>query len=188
MPYTAERPGPRETSDELRARIPGWGSDIDPANRPSFPRERPEHTGAHWRMPEHQGEDASRERSIEHLQLTPVYGTAQPLHGVSGVVRRFAYDHYSEGKAAHWLLLMLGDRIDAAGAHAQSMFTTRPDNPITQTGVLAEGELGGIRSRFGRGRYDVRHIWLDPVIVAAPWLITGAATAVVLRMLLKKKR
>lgn len=187
MPYTAQKPAPRETSDQLRKRIPGWGSDLDPADRPSFPREKAEVTGAHWRMPEHQGDDPARERSVEHLQLPPVYGTAQPLRGVSGAVRRYAYARFSEGQAAHWLLLLLGDRIDAAGAHARSMITTRPDNPITQTGVLAESTRGGIRSRLGRGRYDTRHMWLDPVIVAAPWIITGAAAAVVLRMLLKKR-
>ena len=26
--------------EELRARIPGWGADLDPADRPSYPRER----------------------------------------------------------------------------------------------------------------------------------------------------
>jgi hypothetical protein len=37
MPYTAEHP-PTPSSDELRARIPGWGADLDPADRPSVPR------------------------------------------------------------------------------------------------------------------------------------------------------
>jgi hypothetical protein len=47
-----------------------------------------------------------------------------------------------------------------------------PDNPITETGVLSEFSHHGIASRFGRKRADVRHQWIDPVIVAAPW---GAA-------------
>ncbi len=34
---------------------------------------------------------APRERSIEHGMLPPVFGTAQPLHGVSGAIRRHAY-------------------------------------------------------------------------------------------------
>lgn len=186
MPYTAHKPPARETSEQLRARIPGWGADLDPADRPSFPRERDEQTGAHWEMPEAQEVDGYRERSVEHLQLPPVFGTAQPLHGVSGLVRRLAYDRFSEGRATHWLLLLLGDRIDAAGAHARSMLTTRPDNPITQTGVLAERRRRGFRSRFGRGRADNAHMWLDPVIVAAPWLIAGATCAVVLRALRRR--
>ena len=40
MPYTAEKPPLAETSDQLRARIPGWGVDLDPKDRPAFPRER----------------------------------------------------------------------------------------------------------------------------------------------------
>ena len=34
MPYTAKKPGSTPTPDELRARIPGWGADLDPADRP----------------------------------------------------------------------------------------------------------------------------------------------------------
>jgi hypothetical protein len=41
----------------------------------------------------------------------PVFGTAQPLHGLSGLVRRIAYGT-RETKARHWLLLLVADRID----------------------------------------------------------------------------
>ena len=44
-------------------------------------------------------------------QMTPVFGTAQPLHGISGLVRRLAYST-RETKARHWLLLLVADRID----------------------------------------------------------------------------
>ena len=40
MAYVAEKPHPNPSADELRRRIPGWGADLDPADRPSFPRER----------------------------------------------------------------------------------------------------------------------------------------------------
>src|SRR4051794_17454605 len=118
-PYVAGKPSRARSSEELRAAIPGWGSDLDHANRPSFPRERFDlPTGAHWDYPERQSNDGSRERSIEHGQLPPVFGTAQPLHGLSGIIRRFAYSRFSEGQTAHWLLLVLGDRVDAMGANA----------------------------------------------------------------------
>ena len=45
--------------------------------------------------------------------MTPVFGTAQPLHGLSGAIRRLAYARFSEGRLAHWLLLVAGDRVDA---------------------------------------------------------------------------
>ena len=80
----------------------------------------------------------TRERSIEHGMLTPVFGTACPPKGLSGVVRRFAYARYSEARAAHWLLLLAADRIDAVESHVGSLFSLHPDNPVTQTGVLSE--------------------------------------------------
>lgn len=42
---------------------------------------------------------------------TPVFGTAQPLHGLSGVLRRGAY-RIPEYRARHWMLLMAADRVD----------------------------------------------------------------------------
>jgi hypothetical protein len=175
VPYTANKPAASPTADELRARVPGWGADLDPANRPSFPREQPGiRTGAHWDLPEQQNHDGGmREKSVEHERLTPVYGTAQPLRGFAGRIRRLAYDRYSEGQTAHWLLLVVGDRVDAASAHLRSFASKRPDDPITLTGVLGERGRHPIKSRFGRGRVDLKHAWLDPVLVLGPWLATA---------------
>jgi hypothetical protein len=172
-PYTASVPRPAPDRAALRARIPGWGVDLDPADRPSGTVERLDEAAAGRGMPPRQGLDPRRERSIEHAFLTPVYGTAQPLHGLSGRIRRLGYDRFSEGRAAHWLLLIAGDRVEAIGAHLRSFATTRPDNPITETGVLSEGRRHPIRSRFGRGRVDQRHTWLDPVLVAGPWVLAA---------------
>src|SRR3954452_2427261 len=88
--YTPDHP-PVPDSDELRARIPGWGADLDKADRPSVPKLKFLDTGAWWDFPERQFENRPRERSVEHRFLTPVFGTAQPLHGLSGVMRRFGY-------------------------------------------------------------------------------------------------
>lgn len=178
MPYTAEKPPQptAETSEELRARIPGWGVDLDPADRPSVPRERfdPDATGAHWDLPDRQPEPWPRERSIEHEVLPPVFGTTCPPKGVSGAIRKLSYARYSEARAAHWLLLLLADRVDAIEAHLRSLATTRPDQPLTQSGI--SGEIGHhpIASRFGQKRADTTHMWMDPVIVAGPWLLAGA--------------
>jgi len=178
MTYTPDKPRIAADSEELRARIPGWGADLDPADRPSVPRERfdPSLSGAQGEHPERQPEKWPRERSVEHTQLPPVFGTSCPPHGLSGRVRRHAYAKYSEGQAAHWLLLMAGDRIDTVESALRSLLTPRPDNPITETGVLAELERHGLRSRLGRGRADVKHHWMDPLIVGAPWIVGGAVT------------
>lgn len=188
MPYTPKKPVTPPSAEDLRARIPGWGADLDPADRPSFPKERfdPEATGAHWEAPDRQPDDPRRERSIEHAHLTAAYGTAQPLHGVSGAIRRLAYARFSEGRAAHWLLLVLGDRVDAGGAHVRSLFTRRPDNPITETGILAEPRLRPIASR--QRRVDLRHMWIDPILVAGPWLVGGWLVVRVGRSMVTRRR
>ena len=177
MPYTPEKPSRAESAEELRARIPGWGVDLDPADRPSFPREltAPQPTGAHWDFPDRQPEVEPRERSIEHKFLTPVFGTTCPPKGLSGVVRRYAYERFSEARAAHWLLLIAADRVDAVESHLKSFVTLRPDNPITQTGILNERARHGLSSRFGQKRVDVRHQAVDPVIVAGPWVAAAGA-------------
>ncbi|MCD9199733.1 hypothetical protein [Aeromicrobium wangtongii] len=178
MTYTARKPPLARSSDQLRAQIPGWGVDLDPADRPAFPQERydPDATGAHWDFPERQTAHGFRERSIEHEFLPPVFGTSAPLHGVSGAVRRFAYARFSEARAAHWLLLLGADRIDSTGAHLRSLATLRPDNPISETGIRAELTHHGLSSRRGN-RVDTRHQWIDPVLVAGPWVV-GATIAV----------
>jgi hypothetical protein len=190
MTYTKDKPPLPESIEDLRRRIPGWGADLDPGDRPAFPREvyDPTATGAHWDFPERQPEKWPRERSIEHEFLTPVFGTAAPLHGLSGVIRRFSYARYGEGRAAHWLLLMLADRVDAGGSHLRSFLTAHPDNPVTETGVRSEISGHGLSSRFAHRRADRVHQPLDPVIAAGPWLAAGAGLAYVIVRLARRAR
>jgi hypothetical protein len=188
MAYTAERPQQPDV-DDLRARIPGWGADLDPSDRPSVPKMKydPEATGAHWHFPERQPENWPREHSIEHKFVTPVFGTSTPPRGLSGVVRRLAYRRYSEARAAHWLLLMAADRVDAVESHLRSLGTLRPDNPLTQTGIRSEFTHHGLKSRFGRKRADLPHMWMDPIIVAGPWVLSGLAVGGVVRKMVKHR-
>jgi hypothetical protein len=183
--YVPDLPRMRETPEQLRARIPGWGADLDPADRPSHSKLHyaPERTGAHWRFPDRQPGAEGRERSIEHAFVTPVFGTAQPLHGPSGLIRRLAYRRFSEARLAHWLLLLAGDRVDAWGSHLRSFASLRPDNPVTETGVLSELSAGGT-SRSGRS--DLRHQLLDPVIVAGPWVVAAGVAVLGARRLMQR--
>ena len=178
MTYTPHKPPLAESSEELRARIPGWGADLDPADRPAVPREQfdPDLSGAHWEYPDEQPEKWPRERSVEHTQLPPVFGTTCPPKGLSGAIRKLSYARYSEGQAAHWLLLIAADRVDTVEHALRSFLTLRPDNPITQTGVRAEVTHHGVSSRLGHNRADIKHQWMDPLIVGAPWV--GAAAMV----------
>lgn len=166
MAYTPDKPKLAETSDELRARIPGWGADLDPADRPSVPQEvfDPTFSGAHWEFPERQPERWPRERSIEHKFLTPVFGTSCPPRGLSGAIRKYSYRKYSEARAAHWLLLLAADRVDTL-----------------EHGTRGATGLGAERLRSGPPK--PAHQLLDPLVVAAPWLAGAALGIAILRRL-----
>lgn len=161
------------TREELRERIPGWGVDLDPADRPAFPREIvngvPE--GVLWDYPDEQPETYPRERSIEHAQLTPVFGTVAPLEGVPGAIRRFAYARFSEARAAHWLLLLAADRVESKQHLWRSLGSDRPDSFLQETGVTVERNVASIRPRLG-GRVD-KHDVVDPVVIALPAIAGG---------------
>jgi hypothetical protein len=182
MPYTADKPKLPESSDQLRSRIPGWGVDLDPRDRPSFPREQASRavTGPSD-FPERQREKWPRERSMEHETLPPVFGTSCPPRGLSGVVRRYAYRAFSEGRAAHWLLLIAADRIDVAESRVEAALRGQPDNPVTELGLRSEFTHHGVSSRFGRGRADLKHLPLDPLVVGAPLLLAGGLAYVLVR-------
>jgi hypothetical protein len=58
-------------------------------------------------------------------------------------------------------------------AHAAALLELHPD-PIA-SGLRGELRRNGIASRFKTKRTDLRHQWLDPIVVAGPWLLTAAA-------------
>jgi hypothetical protein len=92
--------------------INGWGVDLDPANRPSFPKELPSTVMTargdvkHWQEPR-----TKIHVSNEQPGITPVFGESCPPHGLSGLLRDYAYQ-YGEATNRHWMTLMLADRVD----------------------------------------------------------------------------
>ena len=82
-------------------------------SRPGVPMEAEPHAdpGASWEEPERQRSAARHFKRKGLPHLTPVYGTAQPPRGLSGVMRQAAYD-IPEHKPSHWALLMAADRVD----------------------------------------------------------------------------
>ncbi|WP_258366359.1 hypothetical protein [Curtobacterium sp. MCBD17_029] len=182
--YVADKPRDLPSADELRARIPGWGSDLDLADRPSVPklsREAGSATNAHWDRPEQQPGGEGRERSIEHAHVTPVFGTAQPLSGIAGVVKRYAYRRFSEGRLAHWMLLVVGDRLDVATHRVTDALRGRPDRLVKETGIAAERADDPVGARLGTARRDWRHGVLDPVVATWPYLLIGGVAVWVVR-------
>ena len=88
------------------------GVDLSPERRPGVPMRQPPALadGAHWKAPEQQQHGLARRPELR--RLTPVFGTAVPVRGLSGVLRRVAY-RIPDHRARHWLLLIFADRIDA---------------------------------------------------------------------------
>jgi hypothetical protein len=88
----------------------GYGVDAGATARPGVPRERRVPDGARGELPEPQRGPAVLSRSGVRTP-TPVFGTAQPARGLSGLVRRAAY-RLPEHRAGRWALLLAADRVD----------------------------------------------------------------------------
>lgn len=99
-----------------------WGVDLDRSRRPGVPRERPPAPWPHTRFPPERqgGEPSSPLHGRANKKMPPVFGTAVPLAGLSGFVRRLGY-HYPDHLPRHWMLELLGDRIDAWSHRARRL-------------------------------------------------------------------
>ncbi|RYF73687.1 MAG: hypothetical protein EOO22_08460, partial [Comamonadaceae bacterium] len=73
---------------EKFAHIPGWGTDLDHANRPAYPRERtpPRLEGVHWDEPSPQPARIEVLTSVEHTTRPPIFGTGPAPSGLSGSI------------------------------------------------------------------------------------------------------
>lgn len=137
--------------------IKGWGSDLDHANRPAYPKERTPPRLDHpvrWEEPESQAKHVEVLRSTERPAMTPVFGSGQPPRGLSGGIRRFAFS-YSENDLRHWLLLLFADRVDVGEGLVED---------------LTRGHLPRIYSEMG-GRAELKH---NPVGAAKKGLVLAA--------------
>ena len=183
MPYTPHKPALAETPDQLRARIPGWGVDLDPADRPSVPKLQfqGELTGAHWEFPERQPEKWPRERSIEHQFLTPVFGTAQPPRGLSGAIRKLSYGRYSEGRLAHEKR-----RVDRDLRRGQLSWHRRPVRGV-EVGSPTWDALAHVRARGDRVRLSGDVGGGGVSVHVAPQLASGTTSGLMHRSSLAEK-
>jgi hypothetical protein len=96
-------------------RPPHWGVDRDHARRPGVPMMKTEpRPFPHTRFPPERqaGEPAAPKHGRPNRPMPPVFGTALPLRGLAGVIRRLAC-RYPDHSPRHWLLKMLGDRVDS---------------------------------------------------------------------------
>ena len=121
----------RNIPDDFRT-INGWGADLDPANRPSVPRELPSKVNTlrgdvkHWQKP-HQKIYVSNEMP----GITPVFGETCPPSGLSGLIRDYAFQ-FGEATMRHWGTLLLADRVERVERMIGDAVAGHPDNIIKE--------------------------------------------------------
>ncbi len=161
--------------NEIASRIPGWGVDLRAEDRPAYPKEKtpPHGTGAHWREPERMVPKVKIHVSPEHKGITPVFGTTCPPKGLSGKLRDWAYT-YSEGRIAHWLILLMADRVDVIESAISSLLKGQPDNPLAEMGLKAELNRPGSLRRFQRRRISLAIAGTVPLLLAGSLLLRSS--------------
>jgi hypothetical protein len=130
---------PHRPTREQLSHIQGWGADLDRKNRPGVPMERtpPRFTHAHPGPIEQQREDTEVLVSPERPGITPLFGTAQPPKGVSGMIRRAAFK-LSENDIRHWLLLLVADRVNMVEGIGEDLARGHIPNVLSEMGIKAE--------------------------------------------------
>ncbi|HYK00856.1 MAG TPA: hypothetical protein VE974_03815 [Thermoanaerobaculia bacterium] len=114
--------------------VHGWGADLDPANRPMVPRELPSDvTTVRGNVGARQVPTEKVHVSIEHPDLTPVFGNSCPPHGLSGMLRDYAFQ-FGEASNRHWMTLILADRVDMVEHLFGDALRGKPDNYIKEKG------------------------------------------------------
>ena len=122
------------------AQVKGWGVDANPRNDPTYPmknRNNGEHAGYSWDRPPQQPISVEVLHSNERPNVTAAFGTSTPPSGLSGVIRRFAFN-YSENSYGHWLPLMLADRVDMVEGVLDDLSYGQVPNIFGEMGWKAE--------------------------------------------------
>ncbi|HYW57323.1 MAG TPA: hypothetical protein VE934_10200 [Polaromonas sp.] len=129
---------PREIPAKY-AHIPGWGADLDHADRPAYPMERmpARLEGAHQHEPVPQEQNVEVLLSSERPAMTPLFGTTLPPSGLSGMLRRFAF-RFSENDIRHWMILLFADRVNVVEGLGSDLKKGHIPNVFAEMGIKAE--------------------------------------------------
>ena len=120
--------------------IPGWGIDADPENDPTYPmkhRTGADYERANYEKPPQQPINVEILQSIERPGVSRVFGTSTPPAGLSGMIRRFAF-RYSESTYAHWVPLVVADRIGVVEGIVDDLKHGHIPNIFAEKGWQAE--------------------------------------------------
>lgn len=122
------------------SQIKGWGVDADPENEPTYPMKiytGDDHQRSNWERPPLQADIGGILKSNERPTLSAVYGTSVPLSGLSGAIRRYAFN-YSESSYGHWLPLLLADRVNVVEGIVDDLKHGHIPNIFAEKGWKAE--------------------------------------------------
>jgi len=130
---------PQRPTRESLAHIDGWGADLDRKNRPGVPMERtpPRFIHQHEGKLPQQPENVEILVSTERPGITPIFGTAQPPKGLSGMMRRLAY-RWSENDLRHWLILLAADRVNVVEGIGEDLAKGKVPNVLAEMGIKSE--------------------------------------------------
>jgi hypothetical protein len=120
--------------------INGWGIDADPENDPTYPMKNwngADHQRFNYEKPSQQPIEVEVLHSIERPGVSRVFGTSTPPQGLSGMIRRWAFK-YSESTYAHWVPLVLADRIGVVEGYLDDFKKGIIPNPFAERGWQAE--------------------------------------------------
>lgn len=107
-----------------------------------------------------QADDRRHLRRLGLKRLTPVYGTANPPHGLSGAMRRWAYG-FPEDLARHWMILLAADRVDVVEDRLGGLL----ERPLTSAGLPRLGRTVR-RNPFGALAVVAGGLWLTGKLLA----------------------
>ena len=131
----------RRIANSPKDHIIGWGHDADPENDPTYPIKDwngADHKRFNYQKPEQQPIDVEVFHSIERPGVSRVFGTSTPPRGLSGMIRKYAYAKHSESTYAHWVPLVLADRINVIEGYIDDIFHGKVPNPFEGRGWTAE--------------------------------------------------
>lgn len=120
--------------------VRGWGVDLH--ERPMFPKELPSTVTTvrgdveDWQVPK-----VKIHQSNEQPNLTPVFGTACPPSGLSGLLRDYAYQ-YGEATNRHWMTLIIADRVNMVEKMIVDALRGHPDRYVKEKAWSAYWKYG----------------------------------------------
>lgn len=142
-PTRDSSPAPEHVMSTVPAdykQVPAWGIDME--HQQSYRKELPSDVEnvrgpvQEWQIPHDKVH-----MSVEHPNLTPVFGTSCPPRGLSGSMRDYAYK-FGEGTNRHWMTLIFADRVDILESTVIDAFRGHPDRFVQEKGWKANMKYG----------------------------------------------